>query len=248
MGRWAMNLIVETLLTASRRGDKRFPSTGSSLFMDFAVSDDFQVTEEIFATTFMAILACNIARHVDRPVLEQLKRESLFGLSGLDRACEYKAHQTFLESSNGHLVWCLSADGQYHSLQLGGKRKVLIRSIEDIKSLKVGDYGLPCCTNFPLVDAVILPNTVLRMTMCGKHGVAPSKLDEIAAALGVAIDNLNMVYVVPSDEVKSFVFSSNARMRRTKQLVTSSEPAASSAAFQKLISCETVVACITGDT
>jgi hypothetical protein len=76
------------------------------------------------------------------------------------------------------------------------------------------------------------------MTRCGKHFVALSKLEAIATALGVAMDDLNMVYIVPSNKVKSFAFSSNEKMMRTKQLVTLSEPVASLAAFQRLISCD----------
>jgi hypothetical protein len=220
------------LVNAERRKNKS-SATDSSLFMDYAVSETFISTGERFASPFMGILACNVMKSVENSVMQKLK--DLFGSSGMGHAFEYDAHMSITDSARKRTFYCSDTDGECWVLPFGVRKRVFIRSIEDIRHLKKGDYGLPIIPNFPLVDAVIPPNIVLQMTTSQQHKGSVDALESIAASLEVPIDKLNMVYIVPADKVESFIFSSNAQMCRTRQLVTAAEKVVSMGAFKKLI-------------
>jgi hypothetical protein len=97
--------------------------------------------------------------------------------------------------------YCLGTDGCLE-LQFGGKKRVFIRSIEDIRHLKEGDYGLLVIPNFPLVDAVIPPNIVLQMTTSQQHEGSVKALEPNAASLNLRIDQRSTIYIVPADKVE----------------------------------------------
>jgi hypothetical protein len=84
---WAKKMLMHFLASAERPENKR-PATVTSLFMDYAVSEDYTLDFELFATPFMRILACYISKHVNNAVMKKLKY--LFGSSGMGQAFENK--------------------------------------------------------------------------------------------------------------------------------------------------------------
>ena len=92
---------------------------------------------------------------------------------------------------------------------------------EDLVALRnepAGGYWRPLAGNFPVIDALILPNILFQMTVSEKHGVDESKLEQILAALSVA--SAELVFVVPPDKFDAFQaykFSDNALEARITQ-------------------------------
>ena len=105
--------------------------------------------------------------------------------------------------------WCRKSTGRYHELPLGKRRKVLIRNVEDIATLRDGDYGLPTISNFPLVDAVLPSAFSLQMTTSKRHDVSNSNLTGILNALHIKASNFSLVFVVPQDIISAFKFPEN---------------------------------------
>ncbi len=66
------------------------------------------------------------------------------------------------------------------------KRKVFIQTIEDIKSLKDGELGIPSISNFPVVDFVIKPFIEGQITVGRNHSCAYGRHQDIEVAMGEA--------------------------------------------------------------
>ena len=85
---------------------------------------------------------------------------------------------------------------------------VLFRRPEDIANLTRNQYGLPCISNFSLIDSVVQPNNLFQVTVSAK------KHDGNVAALAGIRNQLleqdasqhSMIFVVPRDHLKSFQY------------------------------------------
>ena len=87
-------------------------------------------------------------------------------------------------------------------------RKVLIRKIADIETLRHGDIGVPVVGNFPLIDFVIKnPPTFLQMTIKPKHRGALDKLSDIQFAMNGndASDSPIMLFVTRQENIRDFM-------------------------------------------
>ena len=71
-----------------------------------------------------------------------------------------------------------------------------------LRSFLVSDYCQPLVGNFPVIDAVILPNTLLQMTVSLQHDVNEDTLKKILAAL--SLKTAELVFVVPPDKFYDF--------------------------------------------
>jgi len=200
---WAVN-IISSMLSKSGNGRKL---EFSSLFRQFSISEDCNRIGEVSSSTFLGIMMENMKMSKDANVIETLA--SIIGASGMGFGFEYVAHQDILKSNKPYFCVPLqqsSTESSIKEIQLGNKRKVLIRSIEDIGSLRIGEYGLPTTPNFPLVDAIIPPNILLQMTTSDKHYGAVNRLSDIAKALKIQINKLIMIFVTPKESFKNFKF------------------------------------------
>lgn len=75
-------------------------------------------------------------------------------------------------------------------------------NIAPLCSMPAGDYCRPLAGNFPVIDALILPGTLLQMTVSEKHGVDEAKLEQIMDAL--SLQSAELVFVVPPDKFDEF--------------------------------------------
>jgi len=57
------------------------------------------------------------------------------------------------------------------------------RRAEDIANLQVGSYGIPYRSNFPLIDAVIQPDTLINFTIVKLHKGANAELELLRGLL-----------------------------------------------------------------
>ena len=105
-----------------------------------------------------------------------------------------------------------------------------IRSIDDMKSLKAGYYGLPVFDNFPLVDAIIQPNILVQYaTSPEDHKGAVNKLESIRNNLLEKDPTKHMmIFVIPIENIETFKFQTDLDIL---QFVTTSSQVASVAAL-----------------
>jgi hypothetical protein len=197
MGAWAINIIVDRLESAS-------PSTNtdSSLFKHYLVDEKCFKKMECFVSTSLFFIAAALQERCDETIMSSLKK--LFGASGIGNAFEMVAHKNLLASNEIHL--CLDAKGNVVELSLGGRTKVLVRTIADLSQLKDGEYGFPTICNFPLVDAVLPPDIALNMTVGNYHKGAALRLPEITGAMRIDANQFKIVFVVPQEGIRDFQF------------------------------------------
>jgi hypothetical protein len=66
-----------------------------------------------------------------------------------------------------------------------------------------GDYCRPLADTFPVLDALILPNVLLQMTVSDSHSVNEAKLAGILDALKIT-GTVELLFVVPPDKYNEF--------------------------------------------
>ena len=194
--RWAMGIIAKEV--------EQSADCDSSLFRaEFAT--DGGKCQTRFATVFLRLVAGALDSKNDASLRDALKR--IVGSSGLGYAHEYLSHAAFLARNPATITFGLNTARAIVQLPAGlhGRTVTLVRNIPDLENLRGHTtYGLPTISNFPAVDAVVFPN-LLQMTISDKHGGAVDKLPDIAAALGVAVADLLLIFVVESVE-KAWTF------------------------------------------
>jgi hypothetical protein len=82
----------------------------------------------------------------------------------------------------------------------------LVRSVEDIGNLSVERYGLPIFENFPLVDAIVQPDTLIQYTVRpNSHKGAVAQLVTIRQHLLEKDSKKHkMIFVVPTANIRTF--------------------------------------------
>jgi hypothetical protein len=103
---------------------------------------------------------------------------------------------------------------------------MLIRNVDDIEHLPVGHYGLPIFGNFPLIDAVIQPDTLIQFTVSLNHKGAVDRLDEIRTKLSAPQNKHRIIFVIPASNIDFFKYQTN--LSTIKQYMTFDDPVASS--------------------
>ena len=140
----------------------------------------------------LAYFAC----HDDNPLFAKLRGDCF----------EAFAHDS-LAAGGEFLVRELAPAGDEKTLRLS---KVPVRRFSGnkpgdlavLRSFLVSDYCQPLVGNFPVIDAVILPNTLLQMTVSLQHDVNEDTLKNILAAL--SLKTAELVFVVPKDKFYDF--------------------------------------------
>ena len=207
LGKWAIGVVVAALEQAKLDSSTLWSNTDSSLFREYVVFRDYSSRREQFASVFLGLVADKLKQSADSDVMMTAKR--LFGASGMGNAFEFTAHELLLKlQAAPH--WCYKSTGEYVQLPLGNRRKVLIRGVGDISSLRDDAYGLPTICNFPIIDAVLPPAMGLQMTTSHTHAGSIERLPEILGALKItAAEDFTVVFVVPEGILPGFTFPSN---------------------------------------
>lgn len=232
LGVWALKVVAAQL-------DAKDKDVLSSFFQMYSVTTACQKEEAVFASTFLGLVADKIINSANTTVLQALKL--IFAGSGMGFAFEYEVHRSILESKSSY--WCLeltstSVARTNNTLEISLQSLSVkhIRSIEDLGSLKVGEYGLPTITNFPFGDAFVkLQNgrvVIIQATIKTKHEGAISKLKKITKAMKVENNNTVLLTMVPVEQIPSFSYQKSVNM--IKQLISTSAPQASSDAIKLL--------------
>jgi hypothetical protein len=101
---------------------------------------------------------------------------------------------------------------------------IVIREVTDICKLDNDTYGLPLFDNFPLIDAIIQPNTIIQYTVAtSDHKGATNQLDRIRDQLSDKDPaNHRMIFVVSSDNFNTFKYQED--LSDIRQYITTDTP------------------------
>jgi hypothetical protein len=213
LGKWAIDIVLMTLQFAIKDSKSSSATTDSSLFKEFVVSPGYNGGVEQYSSFFLGLVAGKLQENFDSNVIDTLR--SLFGASGMGNAFEYTAHAAFATIES---VWCLKSTGEIEVFPLGTRIVKRIRNVDDIENLTANDYGLPTICNFPIIDAVLPPDTGLQMTTSTSHEGSAKYLQSILAKLEIESEEFNVVFVVPDEILTSFTFPSG--LENVKMFVT----------------------------
>jgi hypothetical protein len=184
----------------------------------------------IWASKFIEVLAGIIT--TEREIEISVKLKSIFQASGMGNAFESFGHKKLTQSRSDYIIRPLMLTTRKRKVNDNEIEKVnfnlpimLIRSISDVAELLVGHYGLPTFSNFPLVDAVIQPDTLIQFTVSPeKHKGAVDRLDDIRNQLSASRDQHRIVFVIPAFNKDSFKYQEN--LSSIRQYVTFVDPVA----------------------
>ena len=96
---------------------------------------------------------------------------------------------------------------------------VRFKTIDEIKNLPNGTYGLPMDRNFPVVDAVIQPNTLIQINTSPEQQLEESfaKLADIRAHLRASPKDHRIIFVVPQENIQTIRY--HPQLEGMRQLV-----------------------------
>ena len=238
---WAVNTIGAALCRCS--DDRQSQLVFNSVFKYLHVNN-FKLVGKVWTSTFLKMLAAKIMEEKNTTQLAQI--QAIFQKSGTGFMFEYAAHRKFCKFKGTRFVYQLGTNVIVR-LDMTVKKIVLIRSIDDIATLKIGDYGLPTTSNFSLIDGV-MNNILINYTIAEKHTGAVGKLDKIKSKIDEQprrrqYMNYYLLFVVPSEVVSKFTkINTNAKsikeyadsFRDVTQCVAPDDAAASENALRQL--------------
>ena len=205
---WALDVVCSALEKAVTNKDS--DALDSSTFRDF-VQEDTSSFREVFASRFMGFVASRIHSAGEETTKAALLK--LFGFPGVGAFFEYEAQLAFFKAGQNVVYHCLcQRTGKIVEFFLGGGNPMLIRNIEDLRTLCDGDSGIPTVSNYPIIDKVLYRSKKfgLQMTNALEHISGVAKLPNMLNALGIQNEqDFSIIFVVPEDHLACFVFPTN---------------------------------------
>ena len=165
-----------------------------------------------WASKFMEVLSGEILQQEETSMKTVIK--NLLGASCLGCIFESSSHRALTTTTRRFKLISLHPKGARRALKHSAYIDIpntvtRIRSIEDISGLNAQEYGLPVSLNFPLIDAVVQPATLLQMTVSPENHSSRSidRLPSIRAQLHDEVfEHHRMVFVVPESNLASFKY------------------------------------------
>ena len=161
-----------------------------------------------WASPFMHLLAAAITDKRDICIYNDLKEH--IGNSGLGVYFKSLGHRKLWNSKNLYmlkpLLKTISSSKPHFPNEINFAYPVtILRNIKDIGSLENERYGFPVFSNFPLVDAIVQPNTLIQFTISPEvHKGACERIEEIRSQLRGNRELHRMVFVVPQTSKNTF--------------------------------------------
>ena len=198
---WAVGTVMDAL--ASPKNDKAALVVFNRLFKHIQVNAEYKQISVEWSSRFLMNIAGAVTQRQNVSILDELRK--LFGRSGEGCAFEYLGHRRVIENpTKSYALRGLGINNINMSFDISQRK--FIRTVDDIRKLERGDYGLPTTSTFPLIDAVIFPNILLQYTISDTHKGAKLQLESIVEQLkkldATAIPI--MIFVVPLEVVAGF--------------------------------------------
>lgn len=133
--------------------------------------------EFFYASRFMAMLAQHILSQRESSLREALG--SVVTASGIGYCFEYLGHKEMLNRRHWFRVHGKGQGTHSFHWECGQLQLKKFRRIEDIASLSEGTYGIPYRSNFPLIDAVVQPDTLINFTISKLHRGANAVVERL---------------------------------------------------------------------
>ena len=177
---------------------------------------------KIWASRYMEWLA---AAMVDNRIADAVdKLERVIGKAVVARSVvKALAHRRLIRSTVPILLKPLSATlsptkPAFESAQFD-LPLVRFKTIDEIKNLPNGTYGLPMDRNFPAVDAVIQPDTLIQIITSPEQQPEESfaKLADIRAHLRASPEDHRIIFVVPPENIQTIRY--HPQLEGMRQLV-----------------------------
>jgi hypothetical protein len=202
---WAYRRIMEALSPHEGAGN-----TLTGLFREQHATELFEKGPETYVSVFMGVVA-NLLRKGAASTWGSV--ENMTRVRSWGGAYEYDSLIKLLQTRTRD-TWCrmlfqTAGTEAYEPLVIKLTESVVrISTLSDLKCVDPRGWGdgaclLPTQPNFPLIDMVVAPRTLIKLSPL-KHQGTIAQLDEIAAALGQTAEDSLMVYVVPNDQVLTF--------------------------------------------
>jgi len=206
---WAISIIVDALVSVTNKEQANLVCR--SLFRHCSVHKLYRAAvETIWASPFLAFVAGAIADIRDGE-LYHLK-DILIGAGERYVFEYYHGHRFLRDAVNDNEPYPVIdlSTSEATAIKLSVKRIVLLRTVEDIGKLKIGDCGIPTTTNFPLVDAVVkgatmdkeLVNLLINFTVGTKRDESDT-LPMLTAMLGPDARSVEL-FIVSEANLHSF--------------------------------------------
>jgi hypothetical protein len=163
--------------------------------------------DKAWASIYMKWLATAIVEYRSTDVYEELSR--IITRLGVGFMFEAMGHRKLLMSTVDYLLKLLFASRPPGAPLFETARfslsVVRFKTIDEIRGLPDGTYGLPMTSTFPLVDAVIQPDTLIQFTVSPtKHKGSSASLSEIRRQLRSSPDLHRIVFVIPRENIETF--------------------------------------------
>jgi hypothetical protein len=201
-----------------------------SLFTHYIVEPDARCeggfrAVPVIASTFMEYYASFLVEESTADALKQLR--DLFTSSGIGNLFERQVLKTIFEKykKGGELdakrmypsgYTRTVTDRDQVNLNVKFTRKVFIQTIGDIERLNHGELGIPCTTNFPLVDFVLKPIIRGQITRGKTHPCAYERHTELEKAMGEDSNKGMFVFFCDQSNYDSFRYD-NKLLPEVKQ-------------------------------
>jgi len=171
-------------------------------------------THKRWASKYMEWLATAIVDRRTTDVYEELNR--IITSSGVGFLFESIGHRKLLMNTADVLLKPLFASKPDEELHFETARfnlsVVRFKTIDEIGSLPDGTYGLPMTPKFPLIDAVIQPDTLIQFTVSPiKHKGSSQSLSGIRAQLHAPPDQHRLIFVIPRENIETFRFHTDLK-------------------------------------
>jgi hypothetical protein len=178
-----------------------------------------------WASKFMEWLAADIVESRNADIVDELER--VIGKAGLGSLFEAVGHRSLLKSTVPFLLKPLFATipkamPEFEEAQFN-LSVVRFKTVAEIGNLPNGTYGLPMENNFPVVDAVIQPDTLVQFTTSPEqHEGSLLKLANIRAHLRASSKEHRIIFVIPLENIKTFRY--HPKLEGIRQLVCVADP------------------------
>ena len=175
---------------------------------------------KVWASKFMEWLAAAIIDNRVADIVEEL--ELVIGNGGVGSLFEAVGHRKLLRSTVRFRLKPLSASlpPTKPAFEVARFNLPLVRfkTVDDIGNLPDRSYGLPMDDNFPIIDAVIQPDTLLQFTTSPEqHKGSLLQLADIRAQLRASPNEHRIIFVVPLKNIARFRY--HRKLEGIRQLV-----------------------------